>query len=329
MALERAEWQDVQTVLRETFRIWTPGLLKSDYYFYTWCQLRHHWSRRNYQFMVFRQSGKLAGSLKFYGMDASVRGKQLRFAGLGAVYTMESHRGQGYGKKLMAAAINYAKKNGFDALYLFSDIGTDFYERFDFREMGGHEFWIYLPDSQANPSVLEAAGGQSTLDLLKEEVFPVEQKHASELARHHRRWLRRQPYGIERSPEYWNYKLFRELFLHKHSLWSWPRLELVVESVDRAGGGYALVEQGQKVLRVLEVIGDEEATRKLWSKLIALALFRGCTRIRGWEGLTPSFLGKIQLAQRSWGVPMLLPLRPLVEHLADFHPCGLLELDHL
>jgi predicted acetyltransferase len=329
MKLERAEWRDALAVLNETFKIWSPGLSKTDYYFYIASQLAHPWARKNYRYMVYRDRSAIAGSLKVYGIDLASRGYRYRAAGLGAVYTSEAYRGKGFGAKLMESVIRLARDEGFDAAYLFSDIDPTFYARFGFRQMGSGEFWIRLPDSTADPSVLESIGGKEGWEILAPDVMPVEFKHIPQLERHHRQWLRRQPYGVDRSPSYWNYKLSRELFLYEHSRWAWPRLELITHQIDSFAGGYAIVEHGQQVLRALEVVGSAEVRRQLWSKLIALAVFRGCTRIRGWEPLAPDSLGKIKLTPRSWGVPMLLPFRKQLEPLVEVEPCPLLELDHL
>lgn len=329
MELVPAEWPDVQTVLRQTYKIWSPGLNKSQYYFYTWRQLRQAWSRKNYRFLVYRSAGEIVGSLKLYTIQMAVRRHTFKFAGVGAVYTAESRRGLGFGKKLMEEVIALARAESYDAVYLFSDIGLDFYGRFGFENMGGGEFWIYLPDSKADASVLDVAGEKQVFDTLEQEIHPVVPEHIPVIERHHMRWLRRQPYGVERSAVYWSYKLSREKFLHDFSRWSWPRLELVGEAIDEPDGGYAIVEQGQNVLRILEVIGSEDVRRRLWGKLLSLAIFRGCTRIRGWESLAPTFLGKLSLSERSWGIPMVLPLRRELRTLSEVEPCGLLELDHL
>ncbi len=329
MRLERADWRDALKVLNETFNIWSPGLSKTDYYFYIARQLSHPWARKNYRYMVYHDRGEIAGSLKIYGIDLASRGRSYRAAGLGAVYTTESCRGKGFGAKLMESVIALVRDEGFDAVYLFSDIDPEFYGRFGFRQMGYGEFWIRLPDSQAEPAVLESIGGQEGWEILSPDVMPVELAHVSLLERHHRQWLRRQPFGVERSPSYWRYKLSREFFLHENSRWVWPRLELVVHQLESFSGGYAIVEHGQNVLRVLEVIGSAEVRRQLWAKLVALAVYRGCTRMRGWEAIMPESIAKVKLTPRSWGVPMMRPFRKELEHLAEINPCPLLELDHL
>jgi len=329
MGLDTADWQEVQSVLSETFKIWTPGLNKTQYYYYTWRQLGHPWARKNYRFFVYRPAKEIVGSLKLYAIDMNVRGRIYRFAGLGAVYTMEAFRGKGFGKSLMEEVIALAQAEGFDGAYLFSDIDARFYERFGFKQMGGREFWLYLPDSTTSPAVLEVAGGPERRERLLQDVIPVTMEQISLMGRHHRRWLRRQPYGVDRSSSFWNYKLWRELFLHNNSSWTWPTLELVLDEPYGPAGGYAMIEQGGKVLRVMEVVGDAETRRKLWGKLVALALFRGLTRIRGWESQTPAEIGRINLTPRSWGLPMVLPFRKELFGLTEEKPCMLLELDHL
>jgi Acetyltransferase (GNAT) domain len=57
-------------------------------------------------------------------------GARLRIAGLGALHTSEQHRGQGYARQIMLAAIDHIRQSGFAMSILFG-IGN-FYERFGY-----------------------------------------------------------------------------------------------------------------------------------------------------------------------------------------------------
>lgn len=329
MALETAEWPAVLFVLHETFKIWSAGLTRSHYCFYTWRQLKHPWARKNFRFMVYRSGENIVAGLKIYSMSISLRGSTYRLAGLGAVYSMESHRAQGYGGKLMTDAVDLARREGFDGVYLFSDIGSSFYERFGFQVIAAHDFILHVPAVTGDRRNEPEPDRTGTAGALYTDVCRVELSHIPALERPYARWLRRQPYGVDRSTEYWNYKLWRENFLHKFSSLTWPGLELICESVDRPGGGYAIIECAGRALRVLEVVGSAGTQRAIWLKLVETARRRGCTLIRGWESLRPDLPGAADLNERSWGLPMMLPFRKELDILLEVNPCHFLELDHL
>lgn len=328
MNLEVADWPDVIKVLHETYFIWSPGLNKTEYLHYIWRQLQHPWARKHYRFLVCKANESIIASCKLYSIDMLARGHNHRFAGVGAVYTQQACRGLGYGKRLMQAVIALAKAEGYSGLYLFSDIGPDFYGKLGFLELGKQEFWISLPDLESNPHLIESFGGREFLAGAERDVSRLSQADSERINRHYRRWLARQPYGVDRSPLYWSYKFFRESYLHKFSSWKWPGLELVVEVSSEGDYGYALVEHGSATLRVLEVIGSAETQRLLWSKLAALALSRSCRRIRGWESVAPQGIDYLP-QDRAWGCPMVLPLSQEINVWPEIKPCRLLELDHL
>ncbi len=324
MVLKTADWATVQSVLNETHAIWSSGLNKSLYYFHIYRQLTHPWSRKHFRFMVDSHNKGITGSLKIYSMNLSSRGRQYRLAGLGAIYTMEARRGLGFGRKLMKQAISLARAERFDAIYLFSEIGCEFYERFGFELLGARDFFIDLSPPHLQLNVTTAAGCQSP-----HHACPISQRDIPEMVRLYRRWLRRQPYGVYRTDSYWRYKLDREAYLHEHSSWRWPGLEVIKEDWQQPDGGYAIVEHAGKVLRVLEIVATEEVEEKLWTKIIQLALSRSCASIHGWEALEPKRTLGSKLSNRWWGMPMILPLTKSLPLPGLPERCRFLELDHL
>ncbi len=180
-------------------------------------------------------------------------------------------------------------------------------------------------------------------------VQPVDISMVPSMLRHYRRWLSRTPFGFDRTEEYWEFKLKREAFLHKYSRLSWPQLQIVHCNLDSSDGGYALIETGGPVIRVLEVIGIDDTRQKLWNALTTLAVHRLCSRMRGWEsnvsdfapgftlrGLEPDVTFNeasppLQLTyrERDWGRPMLLVITPEIQEWFEYFPTPLLELDHL
>lgn len=336
MTIERADWRDILTVLHESYRIWSPGLSKDEYYEHISRQINHPWARRNFKFFVLKEKNTIVASCKLYKVEISARGRTYKCAGLGAIFTMPAARAQGFGSKLVSEAIDYCFNREYDALFLFSDIDPNFYSRFGFCEMGAADFSFHLPRSQPV--------GEYT----KPAATFVEAYDVSTMVSIYSKWLRSQPFGFQRSNYYLDYKLSRERYLAEHSTLAWPRLEITYALENGMHTGYALTERGGHNVRVLEIIGSESARRQLWNRLVAQGMTERMHKIRGWESvvkdLYPGF--KIQSvlddelscnyafpalnsSARTWGRPMFLSLINELEDLDEFFPCPILELDHL
>jgi GNAT superfamily N-acetyltransferase len=344
MAIEQADWKDILEVLHETEKIWSVGLSKDHYQRYIFQQLNHPWGRRHFHYIVCRKNERIVASCKFYDLLYTARGKTYRFAGLGAIYTKEAFRGKGYATELMQHMISLAESDNLDGIILFSDIGAEFYQSFGFLEFGSANFSIELPiskDVEGFPNRKEPRHRHVSYfnHLGKHNIGFVE--------RHYMRWLRTQPFGIVRTSDYWSYKVSEEEFLHHYSKLSWPQLWLISVDEDYAKAGYAIIEYGGTTLRVLELIGAQEAKIPLWQNIFKSAGQLGATRIRGWESLLrglepgfsirnlvpediyPNFNEPVRYSERDWGRPMILPLNPETEKWTQAFPCPILELDHL
>jgi predicted N-acetyltransferase YhbS len=320
VSLELADWQDILTVLKETHLIWSPGLDRSTYHRYIWGQMNHPWARRNYRYLMLKRDGRLVSSCKLYTLQMQSRGKQYKVAGVGAVYTQSDASGSGNGSRLMREVTDLAQREQFDALLLYSDIGHDFYERFGYIAMPHDDFHMDLRQSSNSKSMYAWAVSHKT------QARPILPSDADFIERHHIRWLRSQPFGVKRTTGYIQYRLWREIFLHENSRWSWPRLELLRLAND--DDGYAILEQASGVLRVLEVVGSEKAREELWNQSVSVAIDRNCHRMRGWSATAPESISTIT-KEREWGLPMILPLNKEIEHWPDEETSPLLELDHI
>ena len=262
-----------------------------------------------FRHMVHKRAGEVVSSCKLYDLTMRQRGSDFRVLGIGAVYTLEAHRGQGCATSLLDDVVSLAQAEGYDALMLYSEIGTDFYEQWGFEEIGSADFSIHFncpPPEEPNES--------------EERTRFLRHADIHFLSRHHERWLRRQPYGVVRSEVYWHFKLAKELFLQKHSRLSWPTLELLTVNEDGEDSGYMITEQSGSTVRLLEVVGTDNARIELWKRLLARAYSLGAQRIRGWESgvadLAPSFsldqvlpeqlstgqLEPLMYCEREWGV---------------------------
>lgn len=360
MKLEQADWQTLLPVFRETYQIWSPGLSRSDYLEYQEKQIDDLWARRNLRHLALMRGQKVLSSLKLSKLNLQIRDRTIPIGGIGAVYTQLDSRNQGYASELLDQTIDLAKEEGMQALLLFSDIDCEFYSRLGFDEIGSADMLIYLPSNknhthipdhfrfEGNDRIIVESDGRQVLVDRQELSF----EHLAEVARHHRQWLRLQPYGIERDERYFHFKLMRESYLHNHSRLSWPALKLTTASFDGNILGYAITESAGGVLRVLEVVGKGSTRDAIWGALLVRALKDRLSRVRAWEALAQEFApsyslnqvlhrlglkavtgesykGQLNYYQRSWGKGMIMPLEEELEGLCQIAPCPLVELDHL
>ena len=345
MPLERAEWHDVLTVLRESASIWSAGLNPHDYRRYIWLQMSHYWGRSNYRFFVYKDDGVVKSSCKLYNVTMEARGRQYNFVGVGAVHTLDRYRGQGYARYLLEDVLALSEVEKADGVILFSDIGPELYEEFGFVEIGSAEFSVHLDFQQHN---LIQSASPAHLTMSSEDprfkTLPLKEADLSWLSRHHRRWLRNQPFGVVRDLGYWHYKIVREDFLNLHSSLQWPQLQLTMLDAPQEPHGYAIFENAGNTLRIMEVVGGDEARHKIWQHLFDTVQLNKFKRIRGWEsvirefapnykfsqfGHSTSSVSEMHYTERSWGRCMMLPFNPDADEWLDVNLCPLLELDHL
>lgn len=360
MSIEIALWNDILPVLRENFKLWTPGLSPQRYRHYIWSQLHTTWSRQNLTYICWRERGRLAASCKLYRLNFSAHSHSFALAGISAVFTQEEFRGRGIAKKFMHALIDQCKREHLDGVLLFSDIGSPFYKGLGFQAMGGADFAIYLPEKtrtvNSEKAILRSKNERinrfTTLSNAPDQLDHCQfspgigEPVLEEMVRHYMRWLSRQPFGISRNTAYFAYKLARERFITINSKLSWPVTRITTFNSGGDSFGYALTEHGGVTMRVLEVIGSTSARAELWQDLCDQAMVSGIRRIRGWESVVRDFAPgfscpflqaeqinmhdyKIHAFERDWGKPMLFIFNKALSNWPHIVPCPILELDHL
>jgi len=312
--IEAAQWQEILPILRQTYRIWAVGLDRGQYSDYIRLQMTLPWARKNYRYLISRHKKQITSSCKLYSVELSARGKSYRLAGIGAVYTQDEVQGLGYGTRFIENVIKLSKKQNYDGLLLYSEIGTEFYERCGFQQLANHDFSISLPAAGARASSPAFAISSLTLD------------HIPFIQQQYSRWLRRQAYGFNRSADYLAYKLTREAFMHQYSSLDWPQLQIITVDSPEARG-YAIFESASHTLRMLETIAPPQLETTLWEQLLIVAQQQNITRIRGWQSCQPQHL-RVDHQERYWGWPMLLPFNKELASWTQISPCPLLELDH-
>lgn len=336
--LRPLEEHEINQVLGQNFKIWSPGLSPARYLHYQWWQLQDPWGRRNLKYWGYSEKtptaavqGKVVASCKLYDFSYQSQSRIFKAAGVGAVFVAENDRGKSAGQKLLKELISYCTDAQYDFMVLNSDIDPGYYERLGFRLFEPSAFRINVDEIWLDYAIAELNKHCDTSVKDSFSVRPVSLKDVEEIVRHHQRWLAQQPYGMRRSDDYMEFKLGRELYLKEHSALGWPQMDIISVNEGKYAGGYALVEQAGPFLRILEVIGPAPVRHSLWRQILKLAKIRGIMIIRGWTKSAPALKG-VEFHMRDWSFPMIMPLKDDIKERVlgwtKIKPPCLLELDH-
>lgn len=115
------------------------------------------YGRRSYRTFGLFDGPHLVASFKRYDRIARAGSERLRAFGIGAVFTPEEYRGRGYASVMLAAALDAARADGYDAAFLFSDIAPQFYAPLGFVALPSREMALRadaLPARRLQPEAL-------------------------------------------------------------------------------------------------------------------------------------------------------------------------------
>jgi len=131
--LENLNNQEVEVVQRDTHDLWSGGsslearILK--------VQALLNYPDRPLRCIGLKNNGLIYCSAKIYDCDAVLEGDAIRILGVGSLFTRPEMRNQGYARKMMHEISNLAKVGGYKGVWLWSDIGSEFYQTMDFETM--------------------------------------------------------------------------------------------------------------------------------------------------------------------------------------------------
>ena len=94
-------------------------------------ELQHHYPGA-FRYVGIVDGARTIASMKLYSCFVQVDGEQVHCVGLGAIFTRDDMRRKGYAAKLIRSVTQEAMASGIEGIYLWSDIGTRFYENFGF-----------------------------------------------------------------------------------------------------------------------------------------------------------------------------------------------------
>src|SRR6476659_9026889 len=123
----------LQQVLDHSYPVWHDGLSRASYGRYYAGQLATPWGRTHLQRLALVERGEVLASAKLYTLDATLDGRLLRIAGIGALFTAPAHRGRGHASALVECLLERSAGEGATVALLFSIIGADYYAGLGFE----------------------------------------------------------------------------------------------------------------------------------------------------------------------------------------------------
>jgi len=148
-------------IFDNTFPIWNEGLTRAAYGQWNNAQLRTPWGSRNLQRVaLLAEDGSLLACAKRYRIDVSLDGREGWMAGIGAVFTPESRRGQGHATRLLEMLVERERAAGALLSGLFSEIGTEFYERVGFHAVPLDEVTVTVKRQGGGAPAMLVRGGE-------------------------------------------------------------------------------------------------------------------------------------------------------------------------
>ena len=159
MKLVPAEGAILGQILHESHPIWCDGLTPHAYTQYNAAQLRTPWGAAHLRrYALLDDDGGLLTSAKQYRLKVRIDGRPLTAVGVGAVFTPETQRGKGHARAIIERLIEDAKAEGAELALLFTEIGTDYYERLGFVAVPLHQVLLSVVERPGAPMVLVRAG---------------------------------------------------------------------------------------------------------------------------------------------------------------------------
>jgi len=150
----------VRDVLPHSATLWAQGRSLEEYAGDFRAVAATGFGRRRFRTLGFVLDGAVVSSCKRYQREIRCGDRQMRAAGIGAVFTPEEARGRGYATAFLGALLDTERAAGTDIVYLFSDIHPAFYEKLGFVRLPSRAIALRadaLPPSRVAARTLDDA----------------------------------------------------------------------------------------------------------------------------------------------------------------------------
>ncbi len=229
--LSPASPAQIQEILDETHPLWGEGLDRAGYARYNEAQRRTAWGARHLQRLVLTDGRRWLSTAKRYELQARLDGREVRVLGIGAVFTPERLRRQGFAADLIRRMLDQAEGEGFELALLFSEIGTSYYRSLGFQS---------APIAQVRLAVAPLAGPAAI------PMRSGEPRDAAAIAEMNVRQAEGFRFTVVRDVDYVTHAIVKKRLLAASGPPARRRVEFfVVEEGGRAAGYVVLLEVGQ------------------------------------------------------------------------------------
>jgi predicted N-acetyltransferase YhbS len=132
--------EEIKQVLRLTHAVRGGGMDLADYVAFNLAQIESPWGRRNLRVLIARGGrGEILASAGFYALRAALDGRELRAAGVGALFTPAEAGDRGHAARLVESALERARAEGCALAIAVSETGPALYEPFGFKALPATE----------------------------------------------------------------------------------------------------------------------------------------------------------------------------------------------
>lgn len=288
-------------IFDHTFPIWNEGLTRAAYGQWNKAQLRTQWGSRNLRrFALLDDDGSLLASAKRYRIDVTLDGRDGWMAGMGAVFTPESRRGQGHATRLLEMLVERERAAGALLSALFSEIGAEFYERLGFRT---------VPLDEVTVTVIRKAGAPAML------VRGGEERDLADIATMHATRTAGVRFALRRDPALLGYALSKKRLLAGLGPPGLRQVEFFVAEEGRSAVAYVVLSENVNGW-TLEEAGDRDPAGARLGAMLQVLLARepahSTPLIRAWWPRSMPVPPQIELTDRIAARDLFM-VRPLAD----------------
>jgi predicted N-acetyltransferase YhbS len=307
-----------EAVLPLTESLWGHGRTLQTYREQTAELSQTAYGRKSYRTIALSDGGNILATFKRYERDARAGNERLRAIGIGAVFTPESYRGQGFASAMLAMALDDARASGVDFAFLFSDIHPQFYKDIGFTELPSRAISFRA----------------DTLAAARIDAQPIGAREWSGMRACFDAMESARDAALVRTPAVWNWMRTRIGYASHHQHAQPVNLAL------RKGRTVAAYVIGQREPRHDSYVVDELAFNGPAAQALVPALLRNAAgdlrRIVGWLPPAPvrAVLPRGSVRKRSDAIFMIAALSPggtryLERSKASGSADGVWSLDHI
>lgn len=296
----------LRQILRESFAIWSDGLVPGQYARFWQAQLRTPWGSAHLDRVALVENGSLLCSAKRYDLSARLEGRIRRVLGIGAVFTPPAQRGRGRARRLFEALLESAEAEGYEYAMLFSEIDPRFYERLDFVPVPLSETRLEVTRAAGAPAMLVRAGDDRDLPAIVE--MSATRSRDARLA-------------LDRSEDFLRFGIARRRLLAGLGSPQLRHVEFLVAEEGHQAVAY-LVVTAQDGRWFIDDAGDRDPTGARFGAMLQVMLARAphlqAPQILGWlpHDLNPPQLQRVENKATS----DVLMIRPLKDRVLPLPP---------